>query len=87
MGQPSVGSQRHQPRTDLTTGKHSSGQRMLGHRYLPRVARVNGLLPPRYILGHESLDASRVYIDASVNEQRAAMRANRIYNSLLEIAK
>ena len=33
----------------------------------------------QHILGHQSLNTSQVYIDATANEQRAAVRANRTY--------
>jgi integrase/recombinase XerD len=38
-------------------------------------------------LGHESLNTSQTYIDATANEQRAAVRANRTYQPLSLIAK
>jgi integrase/recombinase XerD len=41
----------------------------------------------QHILGHESLNTSQVYIDATANEQRAAVRANRTYGALGQIAK
>jgi site-specific recombinase XerD len=41
----------------------------------------------QHILGHESLNTSQVYIDATANEQRAAVRANRTYQALGRIAK
>jgi site-specific recombinase XerD len=41
----------------------------------------------QHILGHESLNTSQVYIDATANEQRAAVRANRTYRALGQIAK
>ena len=41
----------------------------------------------QHILGHESLNTSQVYIDATANGQRAAVRANRTYRALAEITK
>ena len=41
----------------------------------------------QHILGHESLNTSQTYIDATANEQRAAVRANRTYRALGKIAK
>ena len=41
----------------------------------------------QHILGHESLNTSQVYIDATANEQRAAVRANRTYRALGQITK
>lgn len=41
----------------------------------------------QHILGHETLNTSQVYIDATANEQRAAVRANRTYQALGRIAK
>jgi site-specific recombinase XerD len=41
----------------------------------------------QHILGHESLNTSQTYIDATANEQRAAVRANRTYRALGQIAK
>ena len=41
----------------------------------------------QHILGHESLNTSQTYIDATANEQRAAVRANRTYRALRKIAK
>jgi integrase/recombinase XerD len=41
----------------------------------------------QHILGHQSLNTSQVYIDATANEQRAAVRANRTYQALGRIAK
>ena len=41
----------------------------------------------QHILGHESLNTSQTYIDATANEQRAAARANRTYQALGRIAK
>ena len=41
----------------------------------------------QHILGHESLNTSQVYIDATANEQRAAVRANRTYRTFGQIAK
>jgi integrase/recombinase XerD len=41
----------------------------------------------QHILGHASLSTSQVYIDATANEQRAAVRANRTYRALGRIAK
>jgi site-specific recombinase XerD len=41
----------------------------------------------QHILGHESLNTSQTYIDATANEQRAAVRANRTYQTLGRIAK
>jgi integrase/recombinase XerD len=41
----------------------------------------------QHILGHESLNTSQTYIDATANEQRAAVRANRTYQVLDQIAK
>jgi len=41
----------------------------------------------QHILGHESLNTSQTYIDATANEQRAAVRANRTYRALGRIAK
>jgi integrase/recombinase XerD len=38
-------------------------------------------------LGHESLNTSQTYIDATANEQPAAVRANRTYRALGQIAK
>jgi site-specific recombinase XerD len=40
----------------------------------------------QHILGHESLNTSQTYIDATANEQRAAVRANRTYRALGQIA-
>ncbi len=40
----------------------------------------------QHILGHESLNTSQTYIDATANEQRAAVRANRTYRALGKIA-
>ncbi len=39
------------------------------------------------ILGHESLNTSQAYIDATANDQRAAVRANRTYRALGRTAK
>ena len=41
----------------------------------------------QHILGHESLNTSQTYIGATANEQRAAVRANRTYRALGQIAK
>jgi site-specific recombinase XerD len=41
----------------------------------------------QHIPGHESLNASQAYIDATANEQRAAVRANRSYRALVQITK
>ena len=38
-------------------------------------------------MGHESLNTSQVYIDATANEQRVAVRANRTYQALGRIAR
>jgi hypothetical protein len=41
----------------------------------------------QHILRRESLNTSQTYIDATANEQRAAVRANRTYRALGQIAK
>jgi site-specific recombinase XerD len=59
----------------------------LRHTMATRLAEVGANASEiQHILGHEGLSTSQVYIDATANEQRAAMRANRTYRSLGQVA-
>jgi integrase/recombinase XerD len=41
----------------------------------------------QHLLGHESLNTSQGYIDATASEQRLAARANRTYRTLERIVR